>query len=315
MNGQSSTTGRSNMRCISQTVNSVFRRQIQSTTYIFVFWTCNLFSAGMICRSADTQANNTTSDSVELAQVSTFVFNGTVQTLNGSTVSQAPASAHTAIVRVDSIARCSTNVCGSVGKLVTVKLLSADSVKNGEQYTFFTQGWLLGNGVAVIEIKHITPALSDDVAKALLSEGSKAVSEQILGTQLASAACVITGEVLQVRRLELASDTPSEHQAHWQDATVKVLSIEKKGCLPAGTKTVDVLFPSEMDKDTRWVAAPRFHVGQTGVWILYPGPNGKYKTGAAPSGKTYSSPESGDFRSLEEISTIRSLLQKSGANK
>jgi hypothetical protein len=272
-------------------------------------WVAYFFFGLTAYSSLLAQTNQSPLDSTQLAQSSTFVFKGTVQTVNATTVSQSPASPSTVIVRVDSIQRCSTNVCGTVGQTVTVRLLEPGSVKEGEQATFFTEGWLLGAGVAVLEIKHVSPAMDDGAVTALLATGSKTINDQALSIQVNLAACVITGQVQQVKPSEM-SDRPSEHEkADWQDATIKVLTVEKKGCQISKNNTIEVLFPSS--KDIKWVASPRFHEGQTGIWILNPGPNGKFKAGNAPSGKAYSSLGSGDFKSLDELAAVKSAMQKS----
>jgi cytochrome c551/c552 len=186
-------------------------------------------------------------------------------------------------------------------------LLVPESVKEGEQATFFTQGWLLGSGVAVRELKHLTPPLGDDQVKAMLAEGSKVLDDRALSSQLATASCVITGQVETVSPLKSASHKPSEHDPKWQDAKIKVLTIEKKGCLSAKAQTIDVVFPSS--KDIAWVNAPRFQEGQQGIWILNPIPGGKFKAFAAPSPNTYTSLNAEDFKNLDKIAAVRSILR------
>jgi hypothetical protein len=273
----------------------------------------NVLLGLVFCSSVIAQQNSPTLDPTQLAQVSTFVFNGTVQTVNGSTLSQVPASSSTVTVRVDSIQRCSTSVCGSVGQAVTVRLLEPGSVRVGEQATFFTEGWLLGATAAVIEVKHVSPAMTDSAVTALLEAGSEIVIDQALAAQVSAAACVITGQVLQVKPAQL-SEGPSEHEkADWNDATVKVLTVQKKGCQVSKNNTVEVLFPTS--KDIRWVASPHFESGEKGIWILNPGPNGKFKAGSAPSSKAYSSLGAGDFRTLDELAAVESALQRSVARQ
>jgi hypothetical protein len=246
-------------------------------------------------------------DSTQLSQQSTFVFKGTVQKIKASTMSQVPASDTTAIVSVDSVQRCTTNLCGLAKSSVTVALSAPESVKEGEQATFFTQGWLLGAGVAVKELKHVTPPLADAEVTSILAEGSRTLTNQALRNQLSAASCVVSGQVEAVTPLKNLSPRPTEHDPKWQDAKIKVVTIEKKGCLSNGATTVDVVFPAS--KDIVWVNSPRFQEGQQGVWILNPIPGGRFKTFAAPSANTYTSLRNDDFKGLDKLETIRSILK------
>jgi hypothetical protein len=277
-------------------------RALQRSAYISV---CLL-----MCDLACAQTTDAKLDAVKLAQQSTFVFNGTVVAASSTTVSQIPTSASTVVVTVDSVQRCTTNVCGA--KKVTVRLLVPGSLKENEKATFFTAGQFLGSGIVVTELQHVTPPFD---ATAILASGSKALSDQALREQLAAARCVISGHVDSVQPLIGTAQRSGEHaDPKLQDAKIKVLTVEKNGCLPAGTAFVDVVFPTSLD--AAWVTAPRFHEGQDGIWILTTYAEGRFKAfAAAPSPRTYTASGSNDFRSLNDIAAIRSALSQNGAKK
>lgn len=265
---------------------------------------CVLGCAALLAQNSQNQL-----DAAQLSQQSTFVFNGTVKKLNATTMPQLPASDSTAVVTVDAIQRCTTNLCGLAKSDVTVALSSP--LKVGDPATFFTQGWLLGSGVAVKELKHVSPPLSDQEVNGILAQGSKTLTEKALREQLAAAQCVITGQVEAVMPVKSLAPQPGEHDPKWQDAKIKILSVEKKGCLGPTAKTVDVVFPSS--KDIVWVNSPRFSEGQQGVWILNPIPGGRFKAFAAPSPNTYTSLRDQDFKGLDKLDAIRAILKENGA--
>jgi hypothetical protein len=261
------------------------------------------------CAALFAQTGQSQLDATQLSQQSTFVFNGTVKKLNATTMPQLPAAESTAVVTVDAVQRCTTSLCGLAKSDVTVDLSSP--LKVGDQATFFTQGWLLGSGVAVKEVKHVSPPLSDQEVNNILAQGSKALTEKALRDQLAAALCVITGQVEAVMPVKTLAPQPGEHDPKWQDAKIRILSVEKKGCLGPAAKTVDVVFPTS--KDIVWVNSPRFREGQQGVWILNPIPGGKFKAFAAPSPNTYTSLRDQDFKGLDKIDAIRAILKENGA--
>lgn len=91
-----------------------------------------------------------TSESV--IRQATFIFKGTVVKLKATTMPEVKASDSTAVVRVDEVIEALGTPPDLPGKEITVQLAPPGSVSAGQEYTFFTKGWLMGEGMAVIEI-------------------------------------------------------------------------------------------------------------------------------------------------------------------
>jgi hypothetical protein len=66
-----------------------------------------------------------------------------------------------------------------------------------------------------------------------------------------------------------------------------------------------VLFPASID--VAWYAAPKYHAGQTGVWLLHD--EGVPAAAAAEYSSVYTSLDAVDFQPAEEQARVRSLIR------
>src|SRR5262249_8672916 len=131
-------------------------------------------------------------------QQARFVFRGTVQKLNATTVPEAKGAARTAIVMVDEIIRAPEALSQFVGHEITVDLAGRQKLKVGQQAMFYASGWIFGQSIAVqatdhplVEAAHVTmAAVPGDPAANLASHDAK--------SRFDLAATVISGQVVSV---------------------------------------------------------------------------------------------------------------------
>jgi hypothetical protein len=226
---------------------------------------------------------------------STFIFVGTVEALNATTMNAVAANQGLAVVRVDKVISAPGAPPDLAGKNVTVKLLPTAELRRGQEATFYTKGWLLGNSLAVIEVGHSVPA------EAATQEQVDAVHQQMadedLQREMASAVAVVTGVVRSVQKSK-APHIGSEHDPDWYQAEI-VVRETLKGKLRG--EIITVLFPHS--DDVMWHNSPKFHEGQQGIWLLHvnqvrlPGVQEQY-TALRPL----------DFQSEEQRDRIQRLL-------
>jgi hypothetical protein len=212
----------------------------------------------------------------ELAQQARFIFEGTVEHLQATTMANLPATGRTVVVRVDKVVQAPPSLNGAAGQSITVQLASRERVKEGQHWLFFTNGWLFGETVAVQSIGHrrITdvPASLAGVAAAPADE----TTSRDLQARLSDAHTVVTGRVTSVRVPPEPAGPPvaaagaqeptrrySEHDPVWRDAVVQVESVEKGGQVPSN---VVIRFASS--DDVRWHQVPKLEPGQEGVFLL-----------------------------------------------
>lgn len=115
-----------------------------------------------------------------LTRQSTFVFRGTVEKTAGSTMPAVPANESTAVVRVDELIDAPGAPLDLAGKSITVKLLQTGSVRAGEQWMFFTKGWLMGNSMAVIEVGRIAATTGTQVIRAQVANTRTLIADEAL---------------------------------------------------------------------------------------------------------------------------------------
>jgi hypothetical protein len=193
-----------------------------------------------------------------------FVFTGTVERLGAATMPEVDDAPNVATVHVDALVRAPDAFAWLAGTSVTVLLAEPGSPAEGEQALFLAAGWLYGAGVALRELEHHPPGSEP---------AGLAPPPDPVAAHVADADVVISGRVTAVRPSQhtaLAALEPepagpvSEHDPQWWEAVVDVDQVVKGD---AEAQPTVVLFPGSMD--VVWHRAPKFHVGQQGVWMLH----------------------------------------------
>ena len=211
----------------------------------------------------------------ELLKQAQFVFKGMVRQANASAIPAIEASEHTAVVRVDQIVQAPAALSHYGGQEITVLLASDERVKTGDEFTFFTNEWLYGKGVAVRSLGQLPASTSTATFATAGPDPVRTLAHRQLVTRVDDSDLVVSGRVTSVslpegegagapgaqspRRL-----APREHDPHWREAVVEVSQVHK-GEHPG--KTVVVRFPSSHDR--MWFGAPKLAPGQEGHFVLH----------------------------------------------
>src|SRR5262245_52795726 len=131
----------------------------------------------------------------ELTRAAQLVFRGTVQEVEASNLEIVQADSDTAVVRVDEVLKAAPSLGDFTGREITVKLAQAGDATLGEQAVFFTNGWLYGTTLAVIEVGRLhgdAALLRGQVAAAV-----RQAADEELRRRLAGAALVVAGRVVE----------------------------------------------------------------------------------------------------------------------
>jgi len=243
----------------------------------------------------------------DLSRQSTFTFVGTVKELNAATMAEeVPVTQSTAILHVDEVLQAPPMLANRAGTDITVLLSDPEQVQEGQQATFFTNGWIYGEDVAVQEVGHIERRVEDERAAELaaLSPGTPENRTQRLQQRLAEADCVVAGMVSEIKFPE-GYDTQglvSEHARLLRVATIQIETVYK-GDLPADQDTVKAIFFAS--RDVRWYRTPILDVGQKGVFVLNREPIQELQR------EEYAALDPLDYQPPEQRDLIETLLQGS----
>ncbi len=234
----------------------------------------------------------------DLVRRSTFIFNGTVEKLNATTMSIVKPTDSTAVVRVDQIIRAPANYNTFAGKGITVRLLKPGTVASGQQVVFFTEAWLDGTSIAVKEVGHLEGLRDVSDLGRQVAGTIQNLADQELQDRIARAELVVAGRVSNVSPVdeERQSGPTSFDDPQWMEAVIQVESVEK-GQL--SDKSVTILFPAS--DDLRWYTSPKFREGQDGIWILHRTPIEEMKIDA------YTALDARDFHPKDQLERIRQL--------
>ena len=264
---------------------------------IFVF----VLALSPVTLAIEQELQSTSINVPELTRQSSFIFTGTVQELNATTVSALPASEKTVVVRVDEVLRNAGVVTDIQGKNITVQLINPGTLKVGERAVFFTNVAIYGASLAVREVRHMNSALTE--SRFQISDALQQLSNEDLNARLSQADLVVMARVTSVKpsaeRARQPRERPSEHDPDWWQATVQVESVEKG---QSTARQVTVYFPHS--DDIRWFASPKFKVGQDGFFLLRRTRDEKLKV----DGFTALHPL--DFQPKDQQQRIRALTQK-----
>lgn len=254
----------------------------------------------------------------ELLKKSNIVFVGTVTQVGAASFVGVPASARNVVVRVNEVIQKPDDVSLSQGDLVTVEAKDVSAFRQGTQATFFTDGWIFGEGVAVREVGHeIAPAAMEATTLAAhreeIQKTRKEVSDADLRERIQAASVVIVGRVTAIRPATMAAGAPgppaivTEHDPEWQEAVVHVESAIKGS---EANKEVIVRFPAS--QDVAWHDVPKLKQGQVGTFLLQKDQiTGMAKTMLAGAEvEAYVAPETRDVLPASEAERVRTLAQR-----
>ena len=203
----------------------------------------------------------------DLAGKARFVFQGTVQKLKATTLSEVHDTSRTAIVRVDETIQAPKPLSHYTGREITVQLADPSEFKVGDKAVFFADAWVFGkNGVAVRSLGH-HPA--GPMTEALRTPGSNAVTnleDRDTQAHYDAADLVVSGRVVNVRvpGKPPGSPRPREHDPDWGEAVVQIDQVHKGD---KGKKEVVVRFPQSYDR--MWAKRPKFQQGAQGHFMLH----------------------------------------------
>lgn len=213
----------------------------------------------------------------QLIRQSTFIFVGTVEGLNATTMKSVKASDATAVVRINKLIEAPGAPPDLTGKSITVQMRRPGSLRVGQQATFFTKGWLLGNSMAVIEVDHSLEPKTQSVQERV-SAVHQQMADEKLQSEIATAEAIVNGTVRAVHPAKIGH-IGSEHDPDWYQAEITVAATLKG---KVGRDTVTVLFP--YSDDVMWHNSPKFKEGEQGIWLLHrnqvrlPGVEDQYTT-------------------------------------
>lgn len=246
-------------------------------------------------------------------QQSSIVFEGTVRQMGATSFAEVPKSEKTIVVRVDSVLKKPAAVSLKPDDNVTVEVKVPSDFHEGTRATFYTDGWILGSGLAVKELGHeIAPPGGAGARGQAIALVQGQLSNQQLRDQLNSADAVVVGRVTEIHpwTASTLAATPrhiSEHDPDWQEAVVQVQSAIMGA--EAGQKIV-VRFPGSMD--VAWFNAHKFKKGEQGTFLLK-----KDQVTGTPKAlmggsevDAYTALRQGDVLSTAEAARVRSLLNK-----
>ena len=192
------------------------------------------------------------------------VFIGTVLQTASSSVAEVEPAADIVVVRVDQVVSGAPAFLDHLGEPVTVALPDGIEVAEGDVHLFQAMAWIFGSGLAV---RAVSVGEQPVPAAALTSPDSASGAEERLRRRMGGADRVVSGVVRQVSHVPTGEDHPiTEHDPRWQDAIVEVHGQLAQGAAGEAPSEVTVRFAAS--RDVSWRHAPKFSVGERGVWLL-----------------------------------------------
>ena len=220
----------------------------------------------------------------ELLASSQLAFAGHVEEVGRSTVGGVEADDRTVVVRVSQLLHAPEGVELPPGSRVTVQLSpDLSALGPGEQATFFANGWVYGETLAVTEVGRTSvqdaaapeaTATADDDEEAVAPtvspvEAAKAeLDDDELVEHAREADAVIRGQVTALA--QVPKEGPAgEHDADWWIATIAA-DLVAGGEIPGASEeggSVEVLYANSLDR--YWRHSPKPKAGQAGLWLLH----------------------------------------------
>jgi hypothetical protein len=213
----------------------------------------------------------------QLLSESNVAFTGSVEATRDTTVGGVEPDDRTVVVQVGELLHAPPDMAIPPGSRVTVQL-SADLPKLGvgERATFFANGWVYGDSLAVTEVGRAAPdelaahtqrLAAVDIPVSPVRAALAELEDDKVVAHAQEADAIVRGIVVGLNAVP-AAGPPGEHDPNWWVATLHVDLVER-GELPGGGDgdTVEVLYANSLD--VQWRDSPKPKAGQAGMWILH----------------------------------------------
>ena len=181
-------------------------------------------------------------------------------------------------------------------------------VAEGDVHVFQAMAWIFGTGLAVRAVSVGDQAV---LAASRGASGPTVGGEERLRRRMSSADRVVSGVVRQVSHVPTADDHPiTEHDPLWQDA---VVDVHGQLAQAAGTATSEITVRFASSRDISWRDAPKFSVGERGVWLLgAPQPAARGATAEELPADHYVVVDPDDFTPADEAPTLMAEIDAEG---
>lgn len=239
-----------------------------------------------------------------LVDESGLIFKGTIEQVGAATMADLPVTGRTAVVRMDEVLDRPYEIGDVTGDRITVELATDEDAKVGRHGVFFTTIGVIGDSLAVRQIGPLsadTPALRDLIGRN--PDVTRRRHDRHLKHCVAEAEIVVSGQVVGVRPPVRKPGQPlSFNDPAWATATIQVDRVEKG---QVQLREITLPFPTGGPRNLS--RAPRFHVGQRGIWMLHRTP-----AEMASQGMPYASLHTTDYQGPDQLGTVRALIQNPG---
>jgi hypothetical protein len=218
----------------------------------------------------------------ELLASSSLAFAGTVEAVGATTVAGIPVDGRTVIVQVDELLHGPPEMALPAGSRVTVQLSpELPALTAGERAAFFTNGWVYGESLAVVEAGRSSVGEAAGRTGQMAGLEAPVSSVQVALAELAQdevvqhareAEAIVRGRAVGLTEVPSAG-LPREHDPDWWIATLEVDLVER-GELPGvmgDSGTVAVLYANSID--VHWRESPKPKASQAGLWLLHRTPD------------------------------------------
>lgn len=242
----------------------------------------------------------------DLVRQSKYIIRGTIQKLNAATMSAISDTTNTVVARVDEVLQAPKTLDDYTGRDITIQLSTSRGVKVGQQAVFFTNSWLYGESIAVLEVGRVAARKDLTGLRKQIADADQRIADQALQTRIDLAELIIVGKVFEARPVQKEGQRGpiTEHDPDWWEAEIEIESVEK-GQFPE-TRIIE-LFPHSTDE--MWIDSPKFHVNQEGIWILQRDQKVKGLPVLRIPGYTALDPL--DFQPKDQLEYIRMLIKRS----
>jgi len=212
----------------------------------------------------------------------------------------------TVVARVDEVLQAPETLDDYTGRDITILLSKSRGVKVGQQAVFFTNSWLYGESIAVVEVGRVAAGKDLTALRKQIADADQRIADQALQTRIDRAELIVVGKVAETRSVEKEGQRGpiTEHDPDWWEAVIEIESVEKR---QFPEKSIIVLFPRSTDE--MWIDSPKFYVNQEGNWILHRDQNEKGLLVLRVPGYTALDPL--DFQPKDQLERIRMLIKRS----